>query len=105
MISKMMKQFILLIVLLTKSMRSQPCANKYATQNVRAAGDWSEPPLWNALEPKGLLKFDPNLCAHTASIGGLRPNTNYNWKIAVGDSWTMNFGSLDNNIKQKETFN
>lgn len=86
---------MLLVVLLLAcvgSIMSQTCTNRYPSQDVRASGDWSEQPIWNALEPKGLMKYDQSVCGHVVTIGGLKPNTNYKWKVVIGNSWSSNFG-------------
>ena len=44
-----------------------PCVNKFIDKDVRAAGDWSDAPLWNAFEPKGKMTFDEESCAYYLS--------------------------------------
>jgi len=37
------------------------------TSQVRAAGDWSALPLWNAFEPLGKMSLDTRNCQYTLS--------------------------------------
>lgn len=94
----MTKYAILICVLAFWSVESisGQCTNRYPSQDVRAAGDWSELPTWNAIEPKGLMKFDETICGHVVTVGGLRPDTSYKWKVVIGNSWTTNFGCTNN---------
>lgn len=84
---------VFILVGLIGSIGAQTCTNRYSGQDVRASGDWSELPLWNAVEPKGLMKFDSTLCAHVVTVAGLKPNTNYKWKVVVGNTWSSSFGT------------
>lgn len=60
---------------------AQSCSNRFEGKQLRAAGDWSALPLWNAVEPFGLLKFDAESCLYTVTVAGLRPDTQYKWKV------------------------
>lgn len=43
------------------------CINKFESKDVRAAGDWSDLPIWNAFEPKGKMTFDETNCLYHLS--------------------------------------
>ena len=57
------------------------CNNRFEGKEVRAVGDWSPAPIWNAAEPLGLMRFDQSECIYTLTLGGLRPDTAYKWKV------------------------
>ncbi len=82
----------LLFLLLASIYGSESCSNRFEGKVVRAAGDWSPLPIWNALEPLGLMKYDTNTCEYTLTLAGLRPNNNYRWKIVIDGSWSQNYG-------------
>jgi hypothetical protein len=71
---------------------AQTCNNPYEARIVRATGDWSTLPLWNAVEPNGLMKFVSAECSYAVTIGGLRPSTKYQWKVTLDNVWVTSFG-------------
>lgn len=69
-----------LVALFSGVVRS--CNNKFSGKQLRVTGDWSSP-AWNAADPNGLLKFDETSCLYTLAVGGLKPNTQYAWKVKI----------------------
>ena len=57
------------------------CSNKFNAKKVRAAGDWSASPNWNAVEPLGLMTFDESKCIYSVVLFKLRANFQYFWKV------------------------
>ena len=60
-----------------------PCTNieKFVGKIIRAAGDWSPLPLWNAMEPLGLMNYDDKECRYTVVLNNLVPQKYYIWKV------------------------
>jgi hypothetical protein len=80
-ISKNIIAIFIATFVISSGLNAQECVNKLANRIVRAAGDWTSLPQWNAAEPLGLMKFDEEKCVYTLAVGGLRPNTVYKWKV------------------------
>ena len=68
-----------------------PCVNRYNTKDVRASGSWSVPDF-DAADPLGLMTFNEEECFHSVVFSNLQPNTQYKWKVTIGNSWKENYG-------------
>lgn len=92
-------RLLCLLALIVASVFCQCPNNPHAGKDVRAAGDWSELPLWNHAEPKGLMTYDPVKCEYYHAVCGLRPNKSYKWKVTIGNSWNSNYGTNSYNAE------
>ncbi|RNA38528.1 Alpha catalytic domain containing [Brachionus plicatilis] len=65
------------------------CGNKFSGKKVRAVGEWNK---WVVVSENNVMLFDENSCNFILSVGGLSANTNYLWKVLIGDNWVENYG-------------
>jgi hypothetical protein len=75
---KLVFELIFMLSLLYNGL--QACTNPFSSRVVKATGDWTVP-TWNPSEPTSLMTFDSVACQYTLSVGGLRPNYYYSWKV------------------------
>lgn len=76
-----MRCFIFIVFVIVLFDAANCCTNRFDGKDVRAAGDWSLEPIWNAVEPNGLMTFNVADCSYYHVVGGLKPNTDYKWKV------------------------
>ncbi|CAF1006803.1 unnamed protein product, partial [Didymodactylos carnosus] len=80
-----------------------PCSNPLSSRIVRASGDWQtilgSAANWIATDPNSLMSADPNDCLYSLILTGLKPNTEYQWKVAMDNAWGENYGCGKDNCK------